>query len=327
MELEEAAVRVMLHALELSGVLNRGDDFTLEGTILLNRGPDEIDARLEGDDKQLFERLCTRLGLVQDQRAVYRALECVDVTDKHPSDVDALLHRLSQAGDLIFRGFQRGTTFTPGLRATEPSAIESALARFIERFRQFNTRLADMIRYTEMQADSGGCRAAFLVNYLTGLATSRRCGICDLCAPAHEVPWTPVAIVDPEPLEIEPTMAILEAVRDHDSLYGLGTLTKMLLGEAYGKADGQQYQLSAYARNSEHFGALKGVLKHERLQEYLERLITGRQLETLEKARPGDGGTYQAIRLTDLGRDILAGAAPIPGNEEPVPVPEEIPAS
>src|SRR5262249_53755510 len=183
--------------------------------------------------------------------------------------------------------------------------------RFIERFRQFNTRLEDMIRYAEMQADSGSCRAAFLVNYLTGSATSRRCGICDLCAPAHEVPWTAAAIVDPEPLEIEPTMAILEAVRDHDGLYGIGTLTKMLLGEAYGKADGQQNQLSAYARNSEHFATLKGVLKHERLQEYLDRLITGRQLETLEKARPGDGGTYQAIRLTDLGRDILAGAAPI----------------
>jgi ATP-dependent DNA helicase RecQ len=327
MELEEAAVRVMLHALELSGVLTRGDDFTLEGTILLNKSPDEILARLEGTQRALFEALRAHLGLVQDQRASYRALDCVDTTNRHPSEVDALLHRLSQLGDLIFRGFQRGTTFNPGLRAAEPAAIRSALATFIERFRQFNTRLEDMIRYAEVQADSGRCRAASLVDHLTGSSGSPRCGICDLCAPAHAVPWTVAAIVDPEPLEIEPTMAILEAVRDHDGLYGIGTLKKMLLGEAYGKADGKQYQLSAYARNSEHFGTLKGVLKHEQLQEYFDRLIAGRQLETLEKARPGDGGPYEAIRLTDLGRDILAGAVPIPGNEEPVVPAAEAPAS
>jgi len=35
----------------------------------------------------------------------------------------------------------------------------------------------------------------------------------------------------------------------------------------------------------------------------------------LEKSRPGNEGVYQALRLTDRGRDILAGAEPIPGNE------------
>jgi len=110
-------------------------------------------------------------------------------------------------------------------------------------------------------------------------------------------------------------MAIIEAVRDHNGLYGASTLQKMLLGEAYGKRDGQQYQLSAYARNSEHFGTLKGALTRARLQEYIERLIAGGQLARLEKSRPGNEGVYQALRLTDRGLDILAGAEPIPGNE------------
>ena len=92
----------------------------------------------------------------------------------------------------------------------------------------------------------------------------------------------------------------------------------MLLGEAFGRSDGKPYQLSAYARNSEHFGVLKGVVTRQRLQEHFDRLMAGGQLAIIEKPRPGDTGTYQAIRLTVGGRDILAGAAPIPGNEEVV---------
>src|SRR2546427_690809 len=49
--------------------------------------------------------------------------------------------------------------------------------------------------------------------------------------------------------------------------------------------------------------------------QYIERLIAGGQLAMLEMARPGNEGVYQALRLTDRGRDILAGAEPIPGNE------------
>jgi hypothetical protein len=132
------------------------------------------------------------------------------------------------------------------------------------------------------------------------------------------VPWSVVAIADPESLEIEPTMAILETVRDHDGFYGMGTLQKMLLGEAFGRSDGTRYQLSAYARNSEHFGTLRGVITRQKLQEHFDRLIAGGQIATIEKDRPDYAGTYQALRLTNRGRDILAGAAPIPGNEEAV---------
>ena len=52
-----------------------------------------------------------------------------------------------------------------------------------------------------------------------------------------------------------------------------------------------------------------------RLQEHIERLIAGGQLAMLEKSRPGNEGVYQALRLTDRDRDILARTEPIPGNE------------
>jgi hypothetical protein len=113
-------------------------------------------------------------------------------------------------------------------------------------------------------------------------------------------------------------MAVLEAVRDHDAQYGTGTLKKMLLGEAFGMRDDQRYELSAYARNSEHFGVLRGTFTHERLQEYFDRLIGGGYLELIDRQRGADGGKYAAVRLATRGRDVLSGAEPIPGNEEPV---------
>jgi hypothetical protein len=117
-------------------------------------------------------------------------------------------------------------------------------------------------------------------------------------------------------------MAVLEVARDHEAQYGIGTLKKILLGEAFGIKDGERYSLSAYALNSQHFGVLRGKLTHEKLQQHFDSLIATGHLSVVERQRLS-GGTYCAIRLTDRGRDILAGAAPIPGNEGPITVGEE----
>jgi ATP-dependent DNA helicase RecQ len=316
--MEEAKLRVVVHALERGQIIDRGPDFSLEGTVLLNNAIDRIAPTLPGEHR-LLELLARELGLAENVRGNYRALPFVAATGVAPFAVDALLHRLAQTGDLIFRSFARGNSFRPGAKAKSRDATKSPAAAFQERFRQFVSRLEDMVRYCELSADSGRCRSAFLADYLTGRSGSGRCGKCDLCAPHHPVPWTAAATVAPEPLEIEPTMAVLEAVRDHDAQYGTGTLKKMLLGEAFGMRDGQRYELSAYARNSEHFGVLRGTFTHERLQEYFDRLTSGGYLEVVERQRPADGGKYSAIRLAARGRDVLSGAEPIPGNEEPVP--------
>jgi hypothetical protein len=274
---------------------------------------------LKNDDRDLFEMLSRELGLTDDVRAHYKALAFVASTGASPYAIDALLHRLAQKGDLIFRSFARGSSFRPGANATSVDAAKSSALSFEERFRQFVTRLDDMIRYCELGVESGQCRAAFLTDYLTGGSKSPRCGKCDLCAPGHPVPWTVAAIVAPEPLEIEPTMALLETVRDHDAQYGVNTLKKVLLGEAFGKQAGKTYELSAYARNSEHFGVLRRTFTHEKLQDYFDRLIAGAYIELVERQRGSDGGKYSAMKLAARGRDVLAGAEPIPGNEEPIP--------
>lgn len=321
---EEAKLRVMLHALDGKEVVGRGPDFVLEATVLLNRSPEEIAATLSGPARETFEALAVRFGFGANIRSVYRALDFVHATGVDPSEVDSLLHSLSQRDELIYRSFARGTSFAPGARAADPGAVDEAAALFQERLIHFAGRLGDMIRYVDLLADRGECRAAFLVDYLTadgGVAPARRgahkCGKCDLCAPDYPLPWSARDIVAAEPLRVEPTMAALEVVRDHEGQYSVSSLIKILLGETFGVSGGRQYQLSAYARNSPHFGALKGGRGRDELQRHFDALVAGGYLAAIERARPDGGGTYMTLRLTDKGRDVLAGAIPAPGNEGP----------
>jgi ATP-dependent DNA helicase RecQ len=308
---EEARLRVIVHALERAQVIERGSDFALEATVLLNQTRDEILSGLDGDDQRIFRMLAEEYAFERDIRAYYRALPYAQMLNGDVFVAGELLRRLAQSGKLIFRAFARGSSFNPGANAHDQQSIRNAAMAFQERLRQFETRLQEMIRYAEMNTSSGRCRAAFLVDYLSGDKSTPRCGKCDLCAPEYPVPWSLADVVAPEPLQVEPTLAILEAVRDHNGLYGRNTIIKMLLGEARG----QGYELSAYARNSEHFGVLKGRLKRADLENYLDRLTANNYLGIADKSRPGGEGFYQAVLLIPRGRDVLAGAASIPETE------------
>jgi hypothetical protein len=323
-DIDEAKLRVMIHALEQKGVLKRGNDFALEATVLLNHSPAVVVAKLGASERTIFESLATEFKFAAEMRSHYRAIPFAYKRGISPNEIDRLLHRLAQQGGLIYRSFARGSSFTPGERASDRTAVSEAASTFQERFVQFTIRLRDIIRFAELSSAHGECRAAFLVDYLTGNTRrhSTRCGKCDLCAPQYPLPWSMAALVTPEPLQIEPTMAVLEVVRDHEAQYGVGTLKKILLGEAFGVQDGERYSLSAYARNSQHFGVLRGKSTHEKLQQHFDSLIASGHLSVVERQRPS-GGTYRAVHLTDRGRDILAGAAPIPGNECPITVGEE----
>ena len=101
-------------------------------------------------------------------------------------------------------------------------------------------------------------------------------------------------------------MAILEAARDHNGWLSENTFLKMLLGEAYGGVGANQYQLIPAARNSEHFGTLKGQITREQLANVLGRLQDRNLIGIVNRTRH-EGGSYQAIGLTDRGRQVLAG--------------------
>src|SRR5207237_6006023 len=74
---DQAKLRVMLHGLEREGVIDRGPDFTLEGTLLLNREPAEIAAKLAPEDRVTFQMLVQELELARDVRRQYRPLQFV----------------------------------------------------------------------------------------------------------------------------------------------------------------------------------------------------------------------------------------------------------
>lgn len=327
---EESKLRVVIHALEGCGVLARGEDFALEATVLLHRPAPEIARELAGEEQALFADLSAAFGFAAETRSHYRSMPFVRATAHAPSSVDRLLHRLALKGDLIYRSFARGSSFAPGRRAPDGGAVREAAGRFHDRLAQFSSRLKDIIRYAELGPDRGACRANFLVDYLTGgghpadsPGAARRCGKCDLCAPEYAVPWSRAAVVAPEPLQVEPAMSVLEVVRDHEARSSVNTLVKILLGEAFGAAGGERYALSAYARNSEHFGVLRGRVTREKLRGYFDALTGGGYLVEVERQR-AEGGTYRAVRLTDRGRDVLAGAVPAPGHAEPI-TPEDAP--
>ena len=273
--IQDSKLRVIIHALDSSAVIERGDDFALEATVLLNRSVDKIVSELSGDDRSLFERLAQAFDFAVDTRSYYRALLFVRDHEELPWTIDRLLHRLALKGDLIYRSFSRGSTFKRGRRSGDPSALNEALAAFNTRLAQFSARLKDMIQYAELGSDRGLCRSAFLANYLTGSASSTtvKCGKCDLCSPAYPVPWSLASVIAPEPLPVEPMMAILELVRDDASSRSINTLIKILLGERYGGRGDTRYRISAYARNSEQFGILQGKITREQLSRYFEVLF------------------------------------------------------
>lgn len=314
LDFEEAKLRVIVHALEQAEVIKREEDFVLEATILLNNDLDDILNKLSSSEQELFEVLIKEFSLKPNVRCYYRALPLIEKTNFSPYIVEALLTKLAQNGELIFRAYARGSSFNASINANNKDVIKKIATDFLSRFQQFDNRLKDMIKFAEMSVNSRECRAAYLINYLTGDTNSPRCGKCDLCSSSYPVPWNMSAVVAPEPLKVEPIIAILEAVRDHNSQYGKMTLKKMLLGEGFGKSGGKTYELPAYARRSEHFGVLKNALNHEKLQHYFDRLIADGYISEIERQLSKDKGIYTSIQLTPRGRDILAGAEALPGS-------------
>jgi ATP-dependent DNA helicase RecQ len=324
--MEDSKLRVIIHALENTEIVQRGDDFALEATVLLNRPVEEITLELSADDRSVFESLAKVFEFAVDTRSYYRALRFLRDSNESPSTIDRLLHRLALKGDLIYRSFSRGGTFKPGRKAGDSAAASEAYAAFNTRLAQFSTRLQDIIHYAELRSDQRLCRSEFLSGYLTGSVARgsdivRRCGKCDLCAPAYPVPWSLASVVAPEPLQVEPMMAILEVVRDHEGSSSINTIIKILLGEAFGGKGPTRYRISAYAQNSEQFGILKGKITREKLNNYFDVLLYDGFLSAVERTRAG-GLSYRAVRLTDRGRDVLAGAIPAPGNVSPVVIEE-----
>jgi hypothetical protein len=228
--------------------------------------------------------------------------------------LDPVLVRLAARDDLIYRPYKRGITvyFEPAL--AEAERLPTIEDGFAARYQRFEERLEAMLTYIQLQPGRQRCRSAYLINYLTGRDDAPRCGTCDLCSPTNEhLPWDPGVRLYGEPLRVDPRLAVLGAVRDHDGYFGRWTLEKMLLGIPQTTSDGRRRELSPLARSSDHFGELEGTgADATRVRQTIDALIEGGYLRLIERSRRDTDHTYNAITITEMGRDALGGGVELP---------------
>ncbi len=114
--------------------------------------------------------------------------------------------------------------------------------------------------------------------------------------------------------QVDIALIILGALKDHNGYFSQNTLVKMLLGEAFGRSSGGvPYQLPVTARQSEHFGELKGYkVKEQRIRDEILRLSEKGYILLQERPRSGpredqQRTNYICLGLPPIGRDFLAG--------------------
>ncbi len=306
---DEALGRVLLYTFEQAGLLARGPDATIEATILPTQPVATILAALSDPAHQMLAAaLFGALGATPDCLVTYRAAQHAPVANIDPRQVDRLLVDLAARDLLLYRSYSRGMTLQ--FAATLADAPLAALAaRFAARYDQFERRLQAMLAYIDLRSGGNRCRSAHLVNYLIGATDTPRCGRCDLCSSTEtDLPWDATQRLYNAPIAVDLRQAILEAVRDHDGMFGSWTMRKLLLGvpqTPYGS-------LSPTALHSDHFGALHGIgTDDSTLGAALTALIGEGFLAEVSRTLRNSGQTYEALALTPLGRDALAGGVPL----------------
>ena len=316
--IERSQARVLLFSFEEAGLVQRGVDCTLEGTVMLNQMPQTILSGLtDAAERDMLATLFEAIGAAQDHQARYDAVEFYRKTKLDPRRIDPLLVRLAGQDLLLYRSYSRGVTLTLEAELADRANLQAIEQRFAARYQRFEERLQKMLEYIHLPRGQGRCRSAYLVNYLIGEYTTTPCGKCDLCSPTSEsLPWRTDLFMATEPLRIDPRQVILGTVRDHNNIFGKWTIEKMVLGIPQVTFQGKVQKLSPAARASDHYGELEGSgIKADQVRRALEGLIEAGYLQLVERMLHG-GGTYAAVKITPKGRDALAGGIDLPALQE-----------
>ncbi len=74
---------------------------------------------------------------------------------------------------------------------------------------------------------------------------------------------------------------------------------------------------SSTARSSDHFGELDGTdIKADHVRRSLDALIESGYLQEVERPFRDMRGTYSAVKITQKGRDALAGGIDLPASQD-----------
>ncbi len=317
--IDSTQARVLLFSFEEAGIVQRGVDCTLEATILLNQPLETILAGLANEsERETAVLLFNTIGAKLDKQATYHAARVYRETRLDPRVIDPLLTRLAERDLLLYRPYSRGVTLKIGAELSDRANLNAIEQRFANRYQRFEQRLQKMLEYIYLPRGQNHCRSAFLVNYLTGATNTTPCGKCDLCSPTSEnLPWRPDLYIAAEPLRIDPRLSVLGAVKDHNNIFSRRTIEKMLLGIPQTTFQGSVWKLSPMARSSDHFGELDGTgIKADHVRRALDALIEGGYLQEVDRSFRDMRGTYSAVKITQKGRDALAGGLDLPASQD-----------
>jgi len=317
-DIERTQARVLLFSFEEAGLVQRGVDCTLEATVMLNRTPGDIFSNItDTSERHMVEALFDATGAALDRQVTYQAATVYKATGLDPRRVDPLLVRLAGRDLLLYRSYSRGVTLKTEAGLADKANLQAIEQRFAARYERFEERLQKMLDYIHLRRGQNRCRSAYLVNYLTGEDTATPCGKCDLCSSTSEhLSWRPDLVVAAEPLHVDPRLVILGAVKDHNNIFGKWTIEKMVLGIPQTTFQGQTRKLSPMARASDHYGELEGSsVNSDQVRRALDGLIEAGYLQLVERTLR-TGGTYSAVKMTQKGRDALAGGVDLPALQE-----------
>lgn len=319
-QVEPAQARVLMFSFEDAGLVHRGQDCTLEATILLNQPAEVIlNAVHDGSERELMSQILTHTGASEHQTGKYSAAAFLRDSGLDPRRVDPLLNTLAGRDLLLYRPYSRGVTLTTDPALKDSTRLSKLELRFAERYAKFEERLEAMLEYIKLQPGQGRCRSVHMVQYLTGEVDTPRCGNCDLCSPTSDgLPWDPGVRLYGPPLQVDVRLAILGAVRDHNGMFARWTMEKMLLGVPQTTYDGQVRKLSQSARASDHFGELEHAgTDAERVRRTLDAFVEGGYLQLVERKHLAANTVYLAVAITQKGRDALAGGVELPEYTDP----------
>jgi ATP-dependent DNA helicase RecQ len=316
--IDPTQARVLLFSFEEAELVQRGADCTLEATILLNQSLETI---LEGlaneSERETISLLFNTIGARLDKQATYHAARVYRETRLDPRMLDPLLTRLAERDLLLYRPYSRGVTLKMGEELSNQANLVAIEQGFAGRYERFEERLQKMLEYVYLRPGQNRCRSAYLVNYLTGTTNATPCGKCDLCSPTSEnLPWRPDLTVAAEPLHIDPRLVILGAVKDHNNIFGKWSIEKMVLGIPQTTFQGKERKLSPMARASDHYGEIESSgIKPDHVRRALDGLVEAGYLQIVE-CPLRTGGTYPAVKITQKGRDALAGGIDLPVSQD-----------
>ena len=316
--IDQTHARVLLFSFEQAKLLQRGPDCTLEATVLLNQDAPAILATLTDDaERTMAAHLFAAIGASVDHQATYSAARVYQESGLDPRLIDPLLVRLAERDLLLYRAYSRGITLQITDALADGVHLQAIEQRFVGQYQRFEERLQHMLDYIFLHTGQQRCRSSYLVNYLTGSTSTPPCGKCDLCSPTSEhLPWRPDLFISTEPLRTDPRMALLGAVRDHNSIFGRWAFEKMLLGIPQTTFQGQVRKLPPTARSSDHFGELEGSGSNaDQVRRALDALIEGGYLHLVQRSLSKESGIYAAVAMTQKGRDALAGGIELPAQQ------------